>query len=102
MGDCETIYDGGKDWAQNDLGRTREVKNFLQLIQRCSLDIHIENNGFQDGIEQINTEHRNILCNSQINEDLLMIPCIGGIRLTRSTSRKQMRGQKDHKILDCV
>lgn len=78
-------------WVEVDKSRVF----FRQLILRCPLDIHVENDGFQDSIEWMNTEPINILCNSQLNQDMLKMPRISGVHLTRLISRKKLKKIED-------
>ena len=76
----------GAKWFLVEVDKSRVF--FRQLILRCPLDIHVENDGFQDSIERMNTEPINILCNSQLNQDMLMMLRISGVHLTRLIPRK--------------
>lgn len=41
------------------------------------------NKNKNDGIKQMNTEQINILCNREVNEDLLMIQCVSSVHLNQ-------------------
>lgn len=64
----------------------KRSQEFSSVILRFLFDILVKKYRFQDGIEWMNTEEINILGYSQLNQDLLMIPCVRGTHLTRLVS----------------
>lgn len=80
-------------WVQKDWGKISLVKGekskvlFRKLILRFLLDTHIQNYGFQDGAEWMNRTNK-YLYSSQVDQVLLMIPCVNQINITEIGNKK--------------
>lgn len=51
-----------------------------------------------DGIKQMNTEQINILCNSEVNQDLLMIQCVSSVHLNQINITEKLTKERTQNL----